>query len=109
MTITLFWQVTAPLDADYTVFLHMRDAADRTMAQADAPPLQGFYRTSAWQIGEILNDTHRLTLPADLKPGPYRIIVGLYDPQTGQRLPLLDAAGKESGNEAAVATVQTGP
>ncbi len=67
------------------------------------------HRTSAWQVGEILNDTHRLTLPADLKPGTYRIIVGLYDPQTGQRLPLLDAAGKEVGNEVVVATVQVGP
>lgn len=112
MTVTLFWHAvtaTAPLNADYTVFLHLRDAADHTVAQADAPPLQGFYRTSAWQVGEILNDTHRLTLPADLKPGPYRIIVGLYDPQTGQRLPLLDAAGKDAGNEVVVATVQAGP
>jgi len=112
MTVTLFWHAvtaTAPLSADYTVFTHLRDAADHTVAQADALPLAGFYRTSAWQVGEILNDTHRLTLPADLKPGTYRIIVGLYDPQTGQRLPLLDAAGKEVGNEVVVATVQAGP
>ncbi len=109
MTVTLYWQVTAPLDADYKVFAHLRDAADRTVVQADAPPLQGFYRTSAWQAGEILNDTHRLAPPVDLKPGTYRLFVGLYDPKNGQRLPLLDAAGKEIGNEVAVAAVQAGP
>jgi 4-amino-4-deoxy-L-arabinose transferase-like glycosyltransferase len=109
MTVTLYWQVVAPPDTDYTVFIHLRDAADHTVAQADAPPLQGFYRTSAWQLGEILNDTHRLTPPADLKPGMYRLYAGLYDPQTGQRLPVLDAAGREAGNEVAVATAQAEP
>jgi hypothetical protein len=106
MTVTLYWQATAPLDADYTTFVHLRDEGNQTAAQVDAAPLQGFYPTSAWQPGEILNDTQRLTLPGDLRPGNYRIVAGLYDAKTGQRLSVLDAAGKPAGNEVAIATVE---
>jgi hypothetical protein len=105
MTVTLYWQATAPLDADYKTFVHLRDEGNQTAAQVDAAPLQGFYPTSAWQPGEILNDTQRLTLPGDLKPGNYRIFAGLYDAKTGQRLSVLDAAGKPAGNEVGIATV----
>ena len=74
--------------------------------RSDAPPLQGFYPTTAWQPGEILNDTQRLTLPGDLKPGKYRIVAGLYDAKSGQRLSVLDAAGNQAGNEVGIATVE---
>jgi hypothetical protein len=106
MTTTLYWQSTAPLQTNYTVFVHLRDEKGRTLAQTDAPPMQGFYPTSAWKIGEILNDTQQVMLPDDLKPGRYRIFVGLYDPESGQRLPVLDAASKETGNEVFVREVQ---
>ena len=103
---TLYWQATAPLDADLKTFVHLRDEGNGTVAQVDAAPLLGFYPTTAWQPGEILNDTQRLALPDDLKPGKYRIVAGLYDAKTGQRLSVLDAAGKPAGNEVGIATVE---
>ena len=103
---TLYWQATAPLDAELKAFVHLRDQENRTVAQVDAAPLQGFYPTTVWQPGEILNDTQRLALPDDLKPGRYRMVAGLYDAKTGQRLSVLDAAGKPAGNEVDVATVE---
>jgi hypothetical protein len=109
MTVTLYWQTLAPIGADYKAFVHLRDAADRTVAQVDAPPLQGFYPSSAWQPGEILNDTQQIVLPADLAPGRYRIVAGLYHAQSGERLEVFDSAGNRSGNEALIATVQAGP
>ena len=42
---------------------------------------------------EIIADYHTLTLLPDSPLGPYRLIVGLYDPLTGQRLPLIAADG----------------
>jgi len=104
--LTLYWQVTGALDRDYSVFVHVVDAGDKIVAQADAWPLQGFYPTSRWESGEILNDTHRLSVPADLQPGAYRILVGLYDPVSGQRLSVLDSAGNPAGTEVLVTTLQ---
>jgi hypothetical protein len=107
--LTLYWQVTGALDRDYSVFVHLVDAGDKMVAQADALPLQGFYPTSRWESGEILNDTHRLSVPADLQPGAYQILVGLYDPVTGQRLPVLDSAGNPADTQVHVTTLQAAP
>jgi hypothetical protein len=35
-------------------------------------------------VGEAVRDNHGLALPADYR-GPLRVVVGLYDPDTGQR------------------------
>jgi hypothetical protein len=109
ITTTLYWRSTAALDTDYTVFVHFRDANGQTVAQADVPPLQGFYPTAAWKPGVIMDDTQRIVLPDDLKPGRYRIVAGLFDSKSGQRLPVLDAASKEAGNEVLVAEVEVAP
>lgn len=105
LEITLFWQDTAKLDRDYSAFVHLVGEGDGIAAQDDGLPLQGFYKTSAWQPGEILNDTRKLTLPKNLRPGVYRLYAGLYDAAGGQRLSVLDEQGGQAGNQIAVADI----
>lgn len=94
ITLTLHWQVQAPLDRDYTVFIHLLDENDTHIRSADGPPLDNAYPTSFWAPGENLTDPHRLTIPPDLAAGRYAIAVGLYDPVSGERLSVLDAQGR---------------
>ena len=54
----------------------------------DGLPLNGDYPTRYWDAGERFTDTYTLVLPADLAPGEYPVQFGLYDSQTGVRLPL---------------------
>ncbi|MBI1881327.1 MAG: glycosyltransferase family 39 protein [Chloroflexi bacterium] len=54
-----------------------------TPTSGDALPLT----LTTWLPGEILADPYTLTLPADLPLGNYRLIAGLYDAITGERLP----------------------
>jgi len=91
VNVTLRWATDGYPDADYTVFLHLvpADDGEQVVAQGDAPPLDGRWPTSLWRPGAELDDTHTIPLPADLPPGVYRLLVGLYDPVTGARLPLL--------------------
>jgi hypothetical protein len=77
--ITLQWQPIALLDADYTTFVHLVNANGDKIAQSDHRPGGVYYPTSLWKPGEMLLDSHTLALPADLGPGPYTIVVGLYD------------------------------
>ena len=42
--VTLYWRPTAPLDADYTVFVHVIDAQGNPIAQRDTPPQGGCTR-----------------------------------------------------------------
>jgi hypothetical protein len=56
-------------------------------AQVDAVPQGGSYPTFWWLPGEVVADPVILELPADLLRGEsYRLIAGLYDPATGDRL-----------------------
>jgi hypothetical protein len=48
---------------------------------------------SSWQPGEEILDHYGFLLPSDAIPGNYHIAVGLYDPVTGQRLPVSAGAG----------------
>lgn len=89
--ISLYWRANAGLSADYTVFVHFLNPQGEVVAQADGPPANGAYPSSLWDTDEIIVD-HR-ALPA-LPPGAYSLWVGLYRPDTGERLP---AAGRPDG------------
>jgi len=86
--VTLRWSADAYLDTDYTVFVHLVAAGGngQALAQGDAQPMGGRWPASLWLPGVALDDLHTVLLPPDLAPGSYHLLVGLYDPITGQRL-----------------------
>jgi hypothetical protein len=73
--------------ADYNLFLQLLDGDGKLVAQHDGPPNGGYTLTSAWSPGQEIIDRHGLALPSDLPAGTYQLIAGLYDPNTGQRVP----------------------
>jgi hypothetical protein len=78
--LSIYWQPLAQLKQDYTVFLHLQPVArpDFNAAARDTPPLLGVYPTSQWKPGEIITDNPNLALPAELAPGDYTLMMGLY-------------------------------
>jgi hypothetical protein len=90
---TIYWQVEAVPTRDYTIFVHLLDANREWTAGADGPPISNFYPTSLWQPSDRIDDHRLLTIPADLPAGHYPLLIGLYDPDNGQRLPRLDGQG----------------
>jgi hypothetical protein len=93
LTITLFWQANGRPSQDYTVFVHLLDRAGNQAAGADGPPQNGDFPTGWWRSGDLIKDGHLMLIPADLPAGEYTLSLGLYDPQTGQRLPRQDGQG----------------
>ena len=91
-TLTLYWQTANALSADYTVFIHVLDSAGQPAAQADGPPLDGDWPTSAWLPNRTVVDSHTFTIPM---PGRYTLRVGLYDPATVIPLVAFRADGSE--------------
>ena len=86
VTLQFQWDALTTPAADYTLFVHVVDAAGTLVAQQDQPPLGGFAPTHTWQPGQRIADTVTLTLPPDLAPGNYTVRAGLY---TGDaRLPV---------------------
>lgn len=94
--VVLTWLALGRPAADYTVFIQLWPAAAQVRAGAtagfDGPPLAGDYPTGLWEAGEVIIDPHRLDLSL-LPPGEYRLLAGLYNALTGDRLPA--AAGGE--------------
>jgi 4-amino-4-deoxy-L-arabinose transferase-like glycosyltransferase len=88
ITMRIIWRVTAPLDKNYTTLVHLGQPGEPPLAQADAPPLAGFYPTNWWSPGDNFVDNYALTVPSDLPAGRYQVQFGLYD-NTFARLPVM--------------------
>jgi hypothetical protein len=62
------------------------------MTQADVMPRDWGYPTTWWEKDEVVSDEIALAL-SDVQPGAYQVTIGVYDPETGARLPVTGAAG----------------
>ena len=88
LLLTLVWSSLRPVEYDYHVFVHLLNGSNDKVAQRDGQPVQWLRPTSTWQPGEEIIDRYGLMLPDDLPLGAYSVAVGLYDPVSGQRLPV---------------------
>ncbi len=79
------WMVSRHLAQDDHQFIHLVGPGGE-QSLADGTPLDGRYPLWAWPPGSHFRDTWRVTLPADLPAGEYRLITGFYDPLSGARL-----------------------
>jgi hypothetical protein len=102
VSLRLYWRPIGDPTRSLKVFVHLRNAQGETIAQADHFIYEGFLTPDEWnklqEEGEWLRDTADLRLPLPLPTGggPYRIYVGLYDPDTLERVPMLDDASGEN-------------
>jgi hypothetical protein len=100
IVLTLFWQPLNPI-FNYKVFVHLRNAAGDTVAQADFVPLEGAtVDLKGWvrrSRGAQLRTATVLNLPAVLPKDSYTLWIGLYEPSTLQRVPVVqDASGENA-------------
>lgn len=103
MTVTLYWRALRPMERDLTVFIHIANDADQVVAQGDGPPMWDAYPTSHWKPGDVVRDSHRIVMPLHAHAGNYRVWAGLYDPATGERLPVLNLASASVDNRVLLA------
>ncbi len=86
VAVTLYWQALQTGGDDYTVFVHLVDEDGRLIGQHDGRPVEGQRPTNTWITGDLLADRHLVMLHDPAYRGSAKINVGLYDPQTGQRV-----------------------
>ena len=86
--LTLYWEALGPVEADYTVFTHILGSGDAILGQMDHPPQNGAAPTSAWITGQRLADRYEIPIRPDAPTGSARLMVGMYDPATSDRLPV---------------------
>ena len=103
--LTLYWRRAAPITADYTVFVHVLDANGTVVAQKDQQPAASTNPTSLWDEGEVVTDPYTIAVSAQ---GKYRIELGLYRAETGERLAVSDGNGKALGDHVTLASFEVG-
>lgn len=87
LRVAIFWQPIAKLDANFTTFVHLLDSRGNKIAQGNDHQVGGeFYPTSLWESGEILRDEFGISLPPNIAPGKYQLLVGMYRSSDGERL-----------------------
>jgi hypothetical protein len=106
LTFSLFWEIEQPVPQDYAVFVQLLDQAGGLQAQVDRMPVGGFQPTSTWQPGQLVRDNYGLEVPADLPPGQYRLITGLYLPASMERLAVSTADGVQLGDHVELTGVE---
>ncbi len=87
LNLKIYWQTTAPLTKDYTVFIQLLDHNGKLVVGRDSQPLSGYFPTRQWPPNEIITDLVHVPLPPDLPTGDYTLITGMYLLDTLERLP----------------------
>jgi hypothetical protein len=98
LKLTLHWQALRRPTGYYKVFVHLFDPQTQSVvAQDDAVPRRWTYPTTWWETGEVVSDEVPLSLE-QVPSGQYQLAVGVYNPESGERLLVVDAAGEQSSD-----------
>ncbi len=96
--INLCWHALKELSVSYKIFIHLLDLKGSIISQVDSVPGYGKYPTSGWLPGEYICSVYELPLPTELPQGIYSVVIGAYDPEFEERLPLYDKEGNSLGD-----------
>jgi len=104
--VMLLWRVLAPLDRNYTVGVHLLNAADLgKVGELNIYPGRGNFATTLWRPGDLFRETYWVVVSqAVQEPVMGRVKVALFADEAGQAtgqetyLPVTDAAGHPLGD-----------
>jgi hypothetical protein len=85
--VVLEWALPEAIDRDYKTFVHVLDEAGNLAFQSDRLPLNALLPMTRWTAQQPMRDAHAMVAPRSLTAGRYSVMVGVYEPLTGQRLP----------------------
>ncbi len=90
--VTLYWRVIRPPASAFWRFAQALDEQGQVIAQADGAPANGVIPMPFWRAGEYVVDRVRLEAPAGKQAAS--LLLGWYDPETGERLPVQLPSGE---------------
>jgi hypothetical protein len=96
--LTLYWRALAGMETSYKVFTHLIGDDGRLWGQKDDFPGQGALPTTSWVEGEVIVDEYEIAVDPTALAGSYQLEIGMYDPATEARLPILDEKGEIQGD-----------
>ncbi|MDM8521553.1 glycosyltransferase family 39 protein [Anaerolineales bacterium HSG6] len=95
LQIQLVWQTDQPISQNYIMFGQLLDGGNHLVGQRDAAPKLS---TMSWPTSQPLTTTFGIFVEPGTPPGQHWLIIGLYNSQTGERLPILDSSSNTEAN-----------
>jgi len=89
LALRFYWQARRIPASNYALFVHVRPMTDdQIIAQADGAPGPIGRPTVTWDVSSetLVSGMFTVKIPQDVQAGRYRLVIGLYDPATGERL-----------------------
>jgi hypothetical protein len=96
LEVGLIWRASATPTEDVSAFVHLESLAGKLVAQHDSVPAEWSRPTPGWLPGEYVVDLHSIRIPAEARPGTYRLYAGLAERTTGQRLPVAQEVSSDN-------------
>jgi hypothetical protein len=94
VSLALYWKAISPPSSDYTVFTQLIGPDGLVWGQQDNQPQGGRYPTTDWIVDDRVVDRYDLVAVEDAPAGTYRLLVGMYDLSTRERLAAIDENGQ---------------
>jgi 4-amino-4-deoxy-L-arabinose transferase-like glycosyltransferase len=92
--LVLYWRARGPAYEPLSSFAHVLDSQSNVVGQYDGfdvPPRR-------WKAEDVIAQVYRFSVSPDAQPGAHWLEVGLYNPQTMVRVPILDEKGALLGD-----------
>jgi len=96
--LTLYWRAKREMEISYTVFTHLLGEDNTLWGQKDSIPMKGRHPTTQWREGEVIVDEYDIIVKREIPKGKYRLEVGMYDLETGERLPAFKGGRRLEGD-----------
>lgn len=103
--LTLYWKTNAPLEQNLSIFVHLLDAQGNLLAQSDGMPYDGLYPLPHWRPEQVVVDVRAIATLLENPAQLQTIAIGIYDPITGERLPVTDNAEQPLPNDSVLLPV----
>lgn len=106
VNIKLYWElIDQPIEADYSSIVQLTDTNGLVVAESSSFT-PGNLATSEWLTGYYVVDTLKLNIPADLPPTTHTLNIGLFVPESGARLNVVNIVGNPEGIEVRIGDIQ---
>jgi hypothetical protein len=106
--LTLYWRVKQDVQAQQlplSLFVHLLNERGELTAGRDLLA----FPTAGWRNGDVWLQQNDVPLPADLKPGKYRLEIGVYSQADGSRWRVYDAQGNNVGDRLLLSEMDVKP
>lgn len=82
--IVFYWRCLNKTDKDINVFFELIDSEGKMVYHNLEPVCYRIHPTGAWQPGEWIREERYFSIPSQLKPGRYSLVMGFFDFVTGE-------------------------